>query len=122
MNSKTLFAARMLVLTLIALIIVTSVALARVPTITNVIVDKQQQQRYDTDYNIHVSYDPDTDARLTAWIPELDIIDMTGTNDAGHGIVTVYVPNDTPAGDYLVRIVVSTDDGRDVAYRHITVQ
>jgi len=118
---KTFFAARIVVVALLVLIAIASIALARMPTITNVIVDKQQQQRYDTDYLVHVSYDPDSDARLTAWIPELDIITMAGTDDAGHGIVTVYVPNDTPPGDYLVRISVSNDDGRDVVYRHITV-
>jgi hypothetical protein len=58
------------------------------------------------------------DAKVTVTVPELGLQDIS-LNDPAY--VSLYIPVDTPSGDYLARIVLSNDNTQDVVYRWFTV-
>ena len=63
------------------------------------------------------------DLRLTWFIPELDFRYRAGPyEDDDDFSVNALTPFDAPAGEYLVRVTLSNDDGRKVVYRYVTIE
>jgi hypothetical protein len=69
----------------------------------------------------------DDDTRLQIYIPELDVFNWHTEGFDRHksrhrNIMITELPPGTPPGDYLVRFIVSDEDGRHVTHRWITVE
>jgi hypothetical protein len=102
----------------LALLIALPCALASEFGIHHIFIDQQPPERYVTEYNVFVTYDAQIGARAEIYSPDLDIRDVT-MGDPAH--LALYVPYDTPPGDYLVRVTLRDDDNKAVRYRYITV-
>jgi hypothetical protein len=80
-------------------------------------------------YWLMVSFDNNLrgrpDFKLSAYIPELGIIEKKQIRDLKIGSYSeplfVYIPEDARKGEYLVKIVLSTEGFKQVKYRHIRV-
>lgn len=76
-------------------------------------------------FEAHASLDPgnEDNLKVTWTIPELDFRYRVGPyeDDRERGI-SIATPLDAPAGDYLVRITIANDDGKNVVYRYVTIE
>jgi hypothetical protein len=106
------------VVIVLALLIALPCALATTFGIHHIIIDQQPPERYATEYNVFVTYDAQIDSQAQVYMPDLDLYDVSMGKPAH---LALFVPSDTPPGDYLVRVVVRDDDNRAVRYRYITV-
>ena len=72
----------------------------------------------------HSSIDVENEENLrVAWfIPELDFYYRSGSEDDGDFSVNAYSDLDAPPGEYLVRVTLSNDEGRQVVYRYLTIE
>ena len=80
---------------------------------------------------VHINYRNNLDSdmenmKIKIFIPQLELFWQTTSfdieDDNNHGrFIPIEIPNDVPAGDYLVRMTLSNDDARRVKHHWVTI-